>query len=77
MGLGKTVQVLALLAELRRPKGRGKKAAPRKPTLVVAPRSVIFNWKAEAARFTPDLRVLDHTGAERAALFRRASRTTT
>jgi superfamily II DNA or RNA helicase len=69
MGLGKTVQVLALLAELRKPKGRGKKATARKPTLVVAPRSVIFNWRAEAARFTPDLRVLEHTGAERAALF--------
>jgi superfamily II DNA or RNA helicase len=68
MGLGKTVQVLALLAALRRPKAkaRGKKPPVRKPALVVAPRSVVFNWKAEAARFTPDLRVLDLTGAERA-----------
>jgi superfamily II DNA or RNA helicase len=67
MGLGKTVQVLALLTELRKPKGRGKKPTPRKPTLVVAPRSVIFNWREEAARFAPDLRVLEHTGTERAA----------
>jgi len=57
MGLGKTVQALALL-ESRRLENAG-------PSLVVAPRSLIFNWKQEAARFTPTLRVLDHTGAER------------
>ena len=57
MGLGKTVQVLALLAEWC---GR----APR-PSLVVVPRSLVFNWKQEAARFTPTLRVLDHTGLGR------------
>ena len=57
MGLGKTVQALALL-ESRRLEKAG-------PSLVVAPRSLIFNWKQEAARFAPSLRVLDHTGAER------------
>jgi superfamily II DNA or RNA helicase len=57
MGLGKTVQVLALLDVLRR--------TARKPSLVVAPKSLIFNWKEEAARFTPKLRILDHTGAAR------------
>ncbi|HEX4825829.1 MAG TPA: DEAD/DEAH box helicase [Candidatus Polarisedimenticolaceae bacterium] len=60
MGLGKTVQVLALLAS----RGRGKDAA-RPTSLVVAPRSVVFNWIAEARRFTPKLRVLDHTGISR------------
>jgi superfamily II DNA or RNA helicase len=54
MGLGKTVQVLALLA------GR-----TGRPSLVVAPRSLVFNWKREAAAFTPHLRVLDHTGGDR------------
>ena len=54
MGLGKTVQVLAHLAGRR---GR--------TSLVVAPRSLVFNWKREAARFAPELRVLDHTGPER------------
>jgi superfamily II DNA or RNA helicase len=57
MGLGKTVQVLALLDSLAR--------EGRHLTLIVAPRSLIFNWKQEAERFTPHLRVLDHTGAER------------
>jgi superfamily II DNA or RNA helicase len=55
MGLGKTVQVLAYL--VGRPRG--------KPSLVVAPRSLIFNWKAEAARFAPELRVLDFSVADR------------
>ena len=54
MGLGKTVQVLALLA--------GKRNGP---ALVVSPRSLVFNWKQEAARFAPKLRVLDYTGPGR------------
>lgn len=49
----------------------GKKSAKAKPTvqapsLVVAPRSLIHNWIAEARRFTPELRVLDYTGLGRA-----------
>lgn len=54
MGLGKTVQVLAHLA--------GKRKGP---ALVVVPRSLVFNWKNEAARFAPALKVLDHTGLAR------------
>lgn len=60
MGLGKTVMVLALL-ESRRAAGR------KKPSLVVVPRSLVFNWKQEAARFGPALSVLDHTGIGRRA----------
>jgi SNF2 family DNA or RNA helicase len=77
MGLGKTIQVLALLearrvlrtqAALESANGRsnGNKAngedIPRHPSLAVVPRSLVFNWKQEAARFVPQLRVLDHTG---------------
>jgi superfamily II DNA or RNA helicase len=36
------------------------------PSLVVVPKSLVFNWKQEAARFAPGLRLLDHTGATRA-----------
>ena len=36
-----------------------------RPSLVVVPRSLVFNWKQEAAKFTPGLRVLDHSGATR------------
>ena len=39
--------------------------APARPSLVVVPRSLIFNWQQEAARFTPNLRLLVHTGADR------------
>jgi SNF2 family DNA or RNA helicase len=49
MGLGKTLQVLAFLLSC--------KGDPR-PSLVVAPTSLVYNWQEEAARFTPDLRVL-------------------
>ncbi|MDF1700039.1 MAG: SNF2-related protein [Planctomycetota bacterium] len=61
MGLGKTVQVLATLLSRRRAKDR------RGPTLVVAPRSVMSNWIAEARRFAPDLRAATYHGAGRAA----------
>ncbi len=57
MGLGKTVQLLAYLDA-----SRGRRAGP---ALVVAPRSVVFNWKREAARFVPDLSVVEHAGSRR------------
>jgi len=63
MGLGKTVQVLALL-EQRRTR-RLKKGESRLPSLVVVPKSLIFNWIDEASRFTPRLRVADYTGLGR------------
>lgn len=62
MGVGKTAQVLALLETRREARANGERTAP---SLVVVPRSLVFNWKEEAARFTPQLRVLDHTGQGR------------
>jgi superfamily II DNA or RNA helicase len=62
MGLGKTVQVLALL-EARREE---REAQGLPPSLVVVPRSLVFNWQAEAAQFTPALKILDYTGIGRA-----------
>src|SRR5271169_2708836 len=62
MGVGKTAQVLALLESRRELRAAGE---PVGPSLVVVPKSLVFNWKEEAARFTPQLRVLDHTGLER------------
>jgi len=59
MGLGKTVQTLAhLLVE---------KAAGRldRPSLVIAPTSLMVNWRMEAERFAPSLRVLVLHGAQR------------
>ncbi len=65
MGLGKTVQVLAHLSA--RAGGRGRRRR-RRPSLVVAPRSVLHGWREEAQRFAPALRVLSYDGPDRAAL---------
>jgi superfamily II DNA or RNA helicase len=66
MGLGKTVQVLALL-EKRRAR-RLKKGESRLPSIVVVPKSLVFNWLDEASRFTPKLRVWNYTGTDRQQL---------
>jgi superfamily II DNA or RNA helicase len=57
MGLGKTP---TMLARLLSGEGTG-------PALVIAPPAVVGNWTAEAARFTPGLRVVVHHGANRAS----------
>ncbi len=59
MGLGKTVQTLAFLFANR---GSG-------PALIVCPTSLVTNWRNEAQRFTPELRVLVLDGPERQARF--------
>ncbi len=59
MGLGKTVQTLAHLL-LEKEAGR-----MTSPCLIVAPTSLMGNWRREAARFTPDLKVLTLQGADR------------
>ena len=58
MGLGKTPTMLAHLA--------GTDEPGDEPALVIAPPAVVGNWAAEAARFTPRLRVVVHHGASRA-----------
>ena len=63
MGLGKTIQVLALLA--RRRAENSAAGIPHRPTLVVVPRSLVFNWMDEARKFAPELKVANHTGTER------------
>lgn len=51
MGLGKTLQVLAVVQ-------RGiETGAITHPVLIVAPTSVVSNWRDEAQKFTPNLRV--------------------
>ena len=57
MGLGKTVQVLALL-EAQRQRGKG-------PFLVVAPKTLAFNWLQECEKFTPSLRAIALAGPHR------------
>lgn len=79
MGLGKTVQVLAMMhgrvngdpahCDTPAPGDKTKKPeAPTKPSLIVVPRSVIFNWLDEAQKFCPDLKVMAYSGPDRADL---------
>ncbi|MCB1774549.1 MAG: DEAD/DEAH box helicase, partial [Gammaproteobacteria bacterium] len=63
MGLGKTLQTLAHLL-IEQQAGRLDR-----PALVVAPTSLMANWRYEAARFTPTLRVLTLQGPDRKARF--------
>ncbi|MDX8397493.1 MAG: SNF2-related protein [Mariprofundaceae bacterium] len=63
MGLGKTVQTLAHLL-LEKEQGR-----LQKPCLIVAPTSLMSNWRREAEQFTPALKVLVLQGPERHQFF--------
>ncbi len=66
MGLGKTLQTLThLTAEIEKKRNDGK------PTLVVAPTSVVPNWAAEAEKFAPSLKVLVLHGADRKENFKK------
>jgi non-specific serine/threonine protein kinase len=66
MGLGKTIQLLALLALEREEAAKaGRDLSTIKPTLLIAPTSVVRNWIREAHRFAPALRVRAHHGVER------------
>lgn len=52
MGLGKTIQVLALLLAQR----KLAKGASLRPCILVAPASLLANWRAEIDRFAPSLK---------------------
>ncbi|NLB68789.1 MAG: DEAD/DEAH box helicase, partial [Lentisphaerae bacterium] len=60
MGLGKTLQALTWLGlERFNPEHRGK------PALVVCPTSLVDNWVHESLHFTPDLKIIAMSGAQR------------
>jgi non-specific serine/threonine protein kinase len=54
MGLGKTIQVLSLLLA-QRGAGGGETGTKRRPSLLLAPASLLANWAAEIERFAPSL----------------------
>lgn len=60
MGLGKTPQFIALLLALKQDASMcsGGDAGKPPPSLLVAPASLLANWKSEVARFAPALRVV-------------------
>ena len=53
MGLGKTLQTLTWLGWLKE-----RNTKNPKPSLVICPASVLHNWRREAEKFTPNLKVL-------------------
>jgi superfamily II DNA or RNA helicase len=80
MGLGKTLQALAFFKSLGRAacphaaadKAKSRRAqdsAPYLPSLVICPTSLVFNWLAEAQKFTPRLKVVALHGPNRHKLF--------
>lgn len=57
MGLGKTVQTIGVLTQLY--------PQAERPTLIVMPRSLLFNWQQELKKFAPQLSVATYYGSER------------
>lgn len=78
MGLGKTLQTLAFLQVRGGSQsfdfadgatGQAARPASALPALIICPTSLVFNWVAEAKRFTPGLKVLALEGPNRHVLF--------
>ena len=57
MGLGKTLQAIALLSNLHEEK--------KKKSMVIMPKSLIYNWENEIKRFSPKLKVGVYYGINR------------
>jgi SNF2 family DNA or RNA helicase len=57
MGLGKTLQIISALSD--------SGGSPLKPALIIAPGSLLENWRREISKFAPHLKVLKHHGALR------------
>jgi len=60
MGLGKTLQVISLLLWAKRREGE------KRPSIVVAPTSLVYNWMAEIQRFAPEMKVAAGEGSQSA-----------
>ena len=58
MGLGKTLQMITLLLWAK------EKGGDARPSIIVAPTSLVYNWTAEIRRFAPQIRVAVGEGAQ-------------
>lgn len=70
MGLGKTLCTLSILSQSiaysGKQFGEGLFSYPEKyPHLLIVPKSLIYNWRSEINKFTPELKVLEYTGSMR------------
>lgn len=59
MGLGKTIQVICLIAK--------DIAESKSPSLIIAPATLLENWRREFMKFTPHIKLLVHRGSDRTA----------
>lgn len=57
MGLGKTLQIISALSD--------SGGAPLRPALIIAPGSLLENWRREISKFAPHIQVLKHHGPHR------------
>ncbi len=57
MGLGKTIQTIALLASIY--------PEEKKPSLIVMPKTLLFNWESELKKFAPNLTFCQYLRTER------------
>jgi SNF2 family DNA or RNA helicase len=64
MGLGKTLQTLVLLECAKERDGA-------MPSLIICPTSVVYNWINEINKFTPGLNVVNLTGSDRHAQYKK------
>lgn len=64
MGLGKTLQTLVLLQHAKDQDGQ-------MPSLIICPTSVVYNWVNEITKFTPELNVVNLTGSDRHAQYKK------
>ena len=76
MGLGKTLQALAFLQSRTGvpPVPPDEDRRDARPALVVCPTSLVFNWVAEARKFTPQLKVQALHGPDRHKFFEEIQR---
>ncbi len=64
MGLGKTLQALAMIQKAK------EDSKQKSPSLVICPTTVVFNWENEIRKFTPEIKMLNLTGATRSGLYK-------
>jgi SNF2 family DNA or RNA helicase len=65
MGLGKTVQLIAYLLQIKESAAKSGSIAAPTPSLIICPTSVLGNWQKELTRFAPSLNIMLHYGSRR------------
>ncbi|KAB7789169.1 DEAD/DEAH box helicase [Bifidobacterium cebidarum] len=64
MGLGKSVQLIALILSRYQRAAQSEAAEPLKPSLIVCPASLVYNWAAEFAKFAPSFNAVVVAGTK-------------